>query len=42
MRIDRIENTETLKKHKKELLKWYLPKAESYLVFFNYYYLEPT
>lgn len=42
MEIDRIENTETLKKHKKELLKGYLPKADSFLVFFNYYYLEPT
>ena len=40
--IDRIEDTEALKKHKKALLKLTLPKADSFLVFFNYYYLMPT
>ena len=40
--IDRIEDAKTLEKHKKELLKLYLPKADSFLVFFNYYYLMFT
>jgi hypothetical protein len=40
--IDRIENVKTLEKDKKELLKWYLPKADSFLVFFNYYGLMLT
>lgn len=42
MGIDRIEGTEALEKKKKELLKWYLPKADSFLVFFNYYGLMLT
>lgn len=42
MMIDRIEDTKVLRKHKNELLKWYLPKTESYLVFFNYYRLMPV
>jgi hypothetical protein len=42
MEIDRIEDAEALKKQKKELLKWYLPKADSFLLFFNYYYLMFT
>jgi hypothetical protein len=42
MGIDRIEDAKTLEKNKKELLKWYLPKADSFLVFFNYYYLMLT
>ena len=42
MGIDRIEGTEALEKEKKELLKWYLPKADSFLFFFNYYGLMPT
>ncbi|MCK4735063.1 MAG: hypothetical protein KAT65_21600, partial [Methanophagales archaeon] len=42
MEIDRIEGTEALEKKKKELLKWYLPKADSFLVFFNYYGLMFT
>jgi hypothetical protein len=42
MGIDRIEDTEALEKEKKELLKWYLPKAASFLFFFNYYGLMPT
>jgi len=41
MEIDRIEDTEVLKKHKKELHKGYLPKADSVFVFFNYYFLQP-
>jgi len=40
--IDRIENAKTLEKHKKELLKWYFPIADSFLVFFTYYGLMPT
>jgi len=39
MEINRIEDTEALEKQKKELLTWDLPKADSFLVFFNYYYL---
>jgi len=35
MGIDGIEGTEALEKKKKELLKWYLPKADSFLVFFQ-------
>jgi len=31
-----------LKKLKKKLLKWYSPTVDSFLVFFNYYYLMPT
>ena len=38
MEINRIEDTEALEKQKKELLTWDLPKAASFLVFFNYYY----
>jgi len=39
MEIDRIEDTEALEKQKKELLTWDLPKVDSFLVVFNYYYL---
>ncbi|HEC93194.1 MAG TPA: hypothetical protein ENI51_09415 [Candidatus Atribacteria bacterium] len=39
--VDRIEDAELLKKQKKELLKLYLPKTDSFLVFFNYYYPMP-
>jgi len=42
MGLDRIEDAEALEKKKKELLKWYLPKADSFLVFFNYYGLMLT
>ena len=41
MEINRIEDTEALEKQKKELLTWDLPKADSFLVVFNYYYLMP-
>ena len=40
--IDRIEDAEALEKKKKELLKWYFPTADSFLVFFTYYGLMPT
>ena len=42
MGIDRIEGTEALEKKKKELLKWWLPKADPFLCFFNYYGLMVT
>ena len=42
MGIDGIESAEALEKKKKELLKLFLPKADSFLVFFNYYYLMLT
>ncbi|MCK4732927.1 MAG: hypothetical protein KAT65_10770 [Methanophagales archaeon] len=42
MGIDGIEGAEALEKKKKELLKLFLPKADSFLVFFNYYYLMLT
>lgn len=42
MEIDRIEDAEALEKRKRELHEWYLPKADSFLVFFNYYYLMFT
>lgn len=42
MGIDRIEDVEALKKRKKELLKFSLPKADSFWVFFNYCYLGLT
>jgi hypothetical protein len=35
MEIDRIEDAEMLKKQKKELLRWYFPKADSFLIFFQ-------
>jgi len=40
--IDGFEGVEELKNHKKELLKLYLPKADSFLFFFNYYHLQLT
>lgn len=40
--IDGFEGVEELKNHKKELLKLYLPKADSFLFFFNYYRLQAT
>ena len=42
MGIDKIEDAEALEKKKKELLKWYLPRADSFLIFFNYYGLILT
>jgi len=42
MGIDRFKDAEALEKKKKELLKLFLPKADSFLVFFNYYYLMLT
>ena len=41
-KIDRIEDSETLYKHRKELYRLFLPKARSFFVFFNYYYLMLT
>lgn len=40
--VDRIKDAKTLEKIKKNLLKWYSPTVDSFLVFFNYYYLMPT
>jgi len=42
MKINQIEDVKELIKHKKELRKLFLPKADSFLVFFNYYYLMLT
>lgn len=40
--IDGIGDVETLEEDRKEVLKLYLPKADSFLLFFNYYSLMFT